>query len=107
MGVKVRGMRELLAAVKRSRAAIQSGVAAGVFGVGNEIMTDAKRRVPVDLGALKGSGYVTAPEVSDGTARVKKDRNEVGTTVALGEGAPLQGDAKAASITYNGQGCKA
>ena len=43
----------------------------------------------------------------DGTARVKKDRNEVGTTVALGEGAPLQGDAKAASITYTGQSCKA
>jgi hypothetical protein len=38
---------------------------------------------------------------------VKKDRNEVGTSVATGEGNPLQGDAKAASITYNGQSCKA
>jgi hypothetical protein len=45
--------------------------------------------------------------LSDGTARVKKDRNEVGTSVTTGEGNPLQGDAKAASITYNGQSCKA
>ena len=45
--------------------------------------------------------------LSDGTARVKKDRNEVGTSVTTGEGNPLQGDAKAVSVTYNGQSCKA
>ena len=55
----------------------------------------------------KDNSLIYVDWLSDGTARVKKDRNEVGTTVALGEGAPLQGDAKAASITYNGQGCKA
>ena len=44
--------------------------------------------------------------MSDGTARVKKTREEVGTTVAAG--APeLKGDANAASITFNGQSCKA
>jgi hypothetical protein len=37
---------------------------------------------------------------------VKKDRNEVGTTIAAGDKA-LTGDAKAVSITYNGQSCKA
>ena len=43
--------------------------------------------------------------LSDGSARVKKTREEVGTT--LPAGAPsLTGDAKAASITYNGQSCK-
>ena len=55
----------------------------------------------------KDNSLIYVDWLSDGTARVKKDRNEVGTTVALGEGAPLQGDAKAASITYNGQSCKA
>jgi len=55
----------------------------------------------------KDNSLIYVDWLSDGTARVKKDRNEVGTTVALGEGAPLKGDAKAGSITYNGQGCKA
>jgi hypothetical protein len=55
----------------------------------------------------KDNSLIYVDWLSDGTARVKKDRNEVGTTVALGEGAPLTGDAKAASITYNGQSCKA
>ena len=55
----------------------------------------------------KDNSLIYVDWLSDGTARVKKDRNEVGTTVALGEGAPVQGDAKAASITYNGQSCKA
>jgi hypothetical protein len=43
--------------------------------------------------------------MSDGTARVKKTREEVGTTVT--PGAELKGDAKAAAITYNGSSCKA
>ena len=55
----------------------------------------------------KDNTLVYVDWLSDGSARVKKDRNEVGTTVATGEGAPLQGDAKAASISYNGQSCKA
>ena len=55
----------------------------------------------------KDNSLIYVDWLSDGTARVKKDRTEVGTTVALGEGAPLQGDAKAASITYSGQSCKA
>ena len=55
----------------------------------------------------KDNSLIYVDWLSDGSARVKKARNEVGTTVAVGEGAPLQGDAKAASITYNGQSCKA
>jgi hypothetical protein len=45
---------------------------------------------------------------SDGSARVKKSRTEAGTPIpAPTEGAapPLAGDAKSASITYNGQTC--
>ena len=55
----------------------------------------------------KDNSLIYIDWLSDGTARVKKDRNEVGTTVTLGEGAPLQGDAKTASVTYTGQSCKA
>ena len=55
----------------------------------------------------KDNSLIYVDWLSDGSAREKKERNEVGTTVALGGGAPLTGDAKAASITYNGQSCKA
>ena len=41
--------------------------------------------------------------MSDGTARVKKTREEVGTTVT--PGTDLKGDANAKSVTYNGQAC--
>jgi hypothetical protein len=42
--------------------------------------------------------------MSDGTARVKKTREEIGTTVTLGT--DLKGDSKASTITYKGQSCK-
>ena len=41
--------------------------------------------------------------MSDGTARVKNKREEVGTTVT--PGAELKGDSTAKSVTYNGQAC--
>lgn len=47
---------------------------------------------------------------SDGSARVKKDKAEAGTQIAAsaeGVTSPLVGDAKSASITFNGQSCKA
>jgi hypothetical protein len=43
--------------------------------------------------------------MSDGTARVKKTRDEVGTAVTPGTN--LKGDPSGSAITYNGQGCKA
>jgi len=54
----------------------------------------------------KDNSLVYIDWLSDGSARVKKTRDEVGTPVAAG--APnLKGDAHAATITYNGQSCKA
>jgi len=41
----------------------------------------------------------------DGTARVKKSREEMGGTPVT-PGNELKGDPAAASITYNGQSCK-
>ena len=43
--------------------------------------------------------------MSDGTARVKKTREEVGTTVT--PGTELKGAPSGATISYNGQSCKA
>jgi len=56
----------------------------------------------------KDNSLVYIDWIADGTARVKADKNEVGTSVMLGEeGAPLSGSAADASVTYNGQSCKA
>jgi len=41
--------------------------------------------------------------MSDGTARVKKSREEVGTTVTPGTN--LKGEPTSKSVTYNGQTC--
>ena len=43
--------------------------------------------------------------MSDGKARVKKTREELGGTPVT-PGTDLKGDPAAASITYNGQSCK-
>jgi len=43
--------------------------------------------------------------MSDGTARVKKSREEAGTVVT--PGTDLKGDSSAKAITYGGQNCKA
>ena len=54
----------------------------------------------------KDNSVIYVDWLSDGTARVRTDRNEVGTGVQVGEGQPLQGSADAPSVTYNGQSCK-
>jgi hypothetical protein len=43
--------------------------------------------------------------LSDGTARVRTKRTEVGTTVKVGEGGPIKGSADAKTISYNGESC--
>jgi uncharacterized lipoprotein len=53
----------------------------------------------------KDNHLVYVDWMSDGSARVKSKRDEVGTPVT--PGAELKGDAKASTITYNGQSCKA
>jgi hypothetical protein len=45
--------------------------------------------------------------MSDGSARVKKSRDEVGGTPFAPGSPDLKGDPKAGSITYKGQSCKA
>ena len=44
--------------------------------------------------------------MSDGSARVKTSKEDVGVAVPAGS-ASLKGDAKASSITYNGESCSA
>jgi hypothetical protein len=53
----------------------------------------------------KDNSLVYIDWLSDGTARVKKTRDEVGTPVT--PGTELKGDAKATTVSYRGQSCKA
>ena len=85
---------------------------AGPDPMANAVANASSVQLPPSIQASKAyrckdNSLVYVDWLSDGTARVKKDRNEVGTPTLTGEGNPLQGDAKAASISYNGQSCKA
>ena len=54
----------------------------------------------------KDNSIVYIDWLSDGTARVKAAKTDVGTTIKLGEpGAALAGSATAANVTYNGKTC--
>lgn len=54
----------------------------------------------------KDNSLVYIDWLSDGSARVKAEKNEVGTPVKVGEaGSPLKGSATDASITYDGKTC--
>lgn len=55
----------------------------------------------------KDNSLVYIDWLSDGSARVKKSREDVGGPVTPAGDPSLSGDAKAASITYKGQSCKA
>ena len=52
----------------------------------------------------KDNSLVYVDWLSDGTARVKASRNEVGTPATAED---LNGDAQSASITANGKSCRA
>jgi hypothetical protein len=79
-------------------------------GNDTNVATNAPVVLPPSISATKtyrcaDNKLVYIDWMSDGTARVKKTRDEVGTMTTPGK--ELKGDAKAASITYNGQSCKA
>ena len=59
----------------------------------------------------KDNSLVYIDWIADGTARVKAEKNEVGTPVKVGEaneagGPSLAGTPTDASVTYNGKSCK-
>ena len=84
-----------------------------VAGPPGETDTNAVASAPVTLPPsiqasksyrCKDNQLIYVDWLSDGTARVKQTKEEVGTVTA---GTDLTGDAKAATITYKGQSCKA
>lgn len=84
---------------------------AGPDPMANAVANASSVQLPPSIQASKAyrckdNSLIYVDWLSDGSARVKKTRQEVGATVPPGD-ASLTGDARAASITYNGQSCKA
>ena len=73
------GAEALQKAMRQAPGRVIEAVGAGLYGAGNNVMADSKRRVPVRYGTLKGSGYVTMPETSGTTV-----------TVEMGYGGPAE-----------------
>ena len=55
----------------------------------------------------KDNSVIYVDWLSDGSARVRTDRHEVGTGVTVGEGGAITGTPEGSAITYKGQACKA
>lgn len=52
--------------LRKVAADVGGRMGAALYEIGNEVMGESKRLVPVDTGALKGSGYVAPPQVDGG-----------------------------------------
>ena len=64
------GGPQLQAALRKSGAAGAGLMAGALHREGEAVMTDAKRRTPVDTGALRASGQVHPPEARSGAVEV-------------------------------------
>jgi hypothetical protein len=77
---------------------------------GDNLAANAPVALPPSITASKSyrckdNKLVYIDWMSDGTARVKQTRQEVGTSVTPGTN--LKGDANAKTVNYNGQDCDA
>lgn len=58
------GFDQMVGKMAKSPERFKRAVGAGMYAAANNVMTASLEIVPVDSGALKGSGYVTLPEES-------------------------------------------
>ena len=58
------GFKELYLKMQKLAEKAPVATAFGMYDAMQEVMLDAKARTPVDTGAMRDSGYVTAPEVN-------------------------------------------
>lgn len=66
-----KGLDQYLKSLKEKPQTLGRAVEAVLFEEASELITEAKREVPVDEGTLKNSGHVQLPEVEDGTITVQ------------------------------------
>ena len=75
ISVQVTGLDKLLARLRREPRDIAQATAAALYVEAEQTIAEAKELTPVDTGALRSSGHVQVPEITDR-----------GVTVALGFG---------------------
>lgn len=63
--LELRGLEEMQRRLGLAQEALTKGVAAGLYAVGQNIRSTSMDKVPIDTGALKGSHYVTEPEITE------------------------------------------
>ena len=72
MSVHWEGMNEFNKWLSNAGGSVQKAAAAELYRQGERIMTDSKARyVPVDRGALRGSGHVKQPHISGSRVEVE------------------------------------
>lgn len=69
--VSVEGMKRLRSSLRAAASGSPKAMGAGLYAAGNQIMRTSKRLVPVDMGTLRGSGYVALPEIVRESASVE------------------------------------
>ncbi|MDD5229913.1 MAG: hypothetical protein PHC43_01135 [Candidatus Marinimicrobia bacterium] len=69
--VKIVGTKQIIENLRKAGSRGVKAVAGGLYLGANNIMRDSKKEVPVDLGTLKNSGYVTMPEISGDNVKVE------------------------------------
>lgn len=62
MAGSVSGAEQIKANLAKYGADVRKALGAAIYTEANNIMAASKRRVPVDTGTLKASGYVTRPQ---------------------------------------------
>lgn len=70
MSIRWFGIDDLRRHLRDSERQVLAAVAGALYEEASETMTESKRLVPVDLGVLRGSGTVFAPEVDGGRVSV-------------------------------------
>lgn len=71
VSMKITGMAELIKNLEAAGERGKKAVGCGLYLEGNNILSDSKKEVPVDLGALKNSGYITLPQISGNNIAVE------------------------------------
>lgn len=71
MGIRATNLDKIRHNIKAAQARWQRAVAAALYLEAGNILGMSKRRVPVDLGTLKGSGYATLPVERAGRTTVE------------------------------------
>lgn len=59
---KLSGMSAVAKALRKAEKDGVEAFGAGLYQMGFKIMAESKRRVPVDIGILRGTGYVAPPK---------------------------------------------